>query len=121
MQDNLAMIMQFVQNEALQHKLFIRNELWTVREFVQDQVQDEASEQKAIHSRQTSNAQGICPRRKHLSTKPFVQDNFPIIMQFVQDEALQHKLSIQDELRALKEFVQDESIWARSHSCWTIS
>ena len=51
--------MQFVQDEALQHKLFIRNELRTLRE----PVQDDAFEHKAIHPRQTPNAEGIRPGR----------------------------------------------------------
>jgi hypothetical protein len=28
---------------------------------------------------------------KHLSTKPFMQGNFPTIMQFIQDKAFEHK------------------------------
>ena len=70
-------------------------------------VQDKEFGHKAIHLRQCPNAEGIRPGRKHLRTKPFMQDNFPMIMQFVQDEALQHKLFIRNELRTLRESVQD--------------
>jgi hypothetical protein len=52
-------MMQFVQDEALQHRLFIWDELRTLREF----VQDEAFDHKAIHTRRTPDAQGIRPGR----------------------------------------------------------
>ena len=59
MLDNFPMTMQFVQDEALQQKLFIQNELRTLREF----VQDKASEHEAIHAGQFPNDHAIRPGR----------------------------------------------------------
>ena len=51
-----------------------------------------------------------------------MQDCFPVIMmQFVQDEALNHKLFIQNEIQTLRKLVQDEASEHKAHSCWTIS
>ena len=64
-----------------------------------------------------------------------MQDNFPMIMmQFVQDEALNHKLFVQKEPRTLTESVQEEELEmlkasvqdetftvSESHSCRTAS
>ena len=96
----------------LSTKPFMQDNFLTTMQF----VQNEASEHKVIYSRRTSNAQGIHPgqtvwarrhllktntkcsrnlsRTKNQSTKPFIQDNVPMLREFVQDEC--HRRGTQD-------------------------